>query len=157
MNIVSSQPKVNARIGLIIASILYLFIAIIGTLIAVRENLPSRTFIPAFITGKPALQDFLTGNGTALSPPLYLCLVAILLVVIACLPNRSAIVGIVGLTILGTIFLFGILVEKLTYQVLNPATFDFSLALVELLAIVLPLLMIVFGAMEIAHRRSSGS
>src|SRR5690348_458399 len=150
MNIARTQPKVNTRISLIIASILYLFIAVIGTLIAIRENLPSRTFIPAFITGKPALQDFLTGNGTALSPPLYLFLVEVLLVVLACLSNWLAMVGIVGLTILGTIYLFGILIERLTYQVLNPATFDFLLALVELLAIFLPLLMIIFGGTEIA-------
>ena len=157
MNIVKTQPKVNTRISLIIASIVYLFLAVLGTLIAVRENLPSRTFIPVFITGKPALQDFLTGNGTALSPPLYLCLVEVLLVVLACLPNRSALVGVIGLTILGTIFLFGILIETLTYRVLNPATFDFSLAPVELLAIVLPLLMLVFGGMEMAHRKASSS
>jgi hypothetical protein len=155
MDIIRTQPKLNARISLIIASILYLFIAVIGTLIAVRENLPSRTFIPAFITGKPALEDFLTGNGTALSPPLYLCLIAVLLVVVACLSTRLAMVGIVGLTTLGTIFLFGILIERLTYRVLNPATFDFSLAPVEFLAIVLPLLMIVFGAMEIVRTRQA--
>ena len=157
MNIVRTQPKAIARISLIISSILYLFIAVVGTVIAARENLPSRTFIPAFITGKPALEDFLTGNGTALSPPLYLCLVAVLLVILACMSNRLALVGIGGLTLLGVIFLFGIFVERLTYQVLNPATFDFSIAPVELLAIVLPLLMIVFGGMEIAHRRSSRS
>jgi len=153
MNTVRTQPKVNARISLIITSILYLFIAVIGTLIAVRENLPSRTFIPAFITGKPGLEDFLTGNGTALSPPLYLCLVAVLLLVMARLPNRLAMVGTVGLTILGTIFLFGIFIERLTYRVLNPATFDISLAPVELFAIVLPLLMIIFGVMEIARNQ----
>ena len=157
MNIVRTQPKLNARISLIIASILYLFIAVVGTLIATRENLPSQTFIPAFITGKPALEDFLTGNGTALSPPLYLCLIEVLLLVVACLPNRLALVGIVGLTILGTIFLFGILIERLTYRVLNPATFDFSIASIELLAIILPLLMVVFGGMEIARRRSGRS
>ena len=157
MNIVRTQPKSNARISLIIASILYLLIAVAGTLIAIRENLPSRTFIPAFITGKPALADFLTGNGTALSPPLYLCLVEAVLVVLACLPNRSAMVGIVGLTILGTIYLFGILIERLTYRVLNPATFDFSLVLVELFAIILPLLMIIFGGMEMARLSASSS
>ena len=157
MNIVSTQSKLNARNALIITSILYLFIAGIGTVIAARENLPSQTFIPAFITGEPALEDFLTGSGTALSPPLYLCLISILLLVVACLSNRFAVIGIVGLTILGAIFLFGIFVERLTYRVLNPATFDFSLAPVELLAIVLPLLMVVFGAMEIARRRASRS
>jgi len=132
---------------------LYLFIAAIGTLIAIKENLPSVTFIPAFITGKQALEDFLTGNGTALSPPLYLCIPTVLLLILACLHNRLAMIGIVGLTILGAIFLLGIFAEKLTYRVLNPATFDFHLASVELLAIVLPLLMIVFGGMEIAHWR----
>lgn len=157
MNIVRTQAKLNARYGLIITSILYMLIAGIGTMIAIRENLPSQTFLPAFITGKPALEDFLTGNGTALSPPFYLYLIAILLLIMACLPNRFAVVGIVGLTILGAIFLFGILIERLTYRVLNPATFDFSLAPVELLAIVLPLLMIIFGGMEIARRRSSRS
>jgi len=155
MNAISTRPKLNTRISLIITSILYLFITGIGTLIAIRENLPSVTFIPAFVTGKPALEDFLTGNGTALSPPLYLCLVAILLLILACLPNQLAIVGIVGLTILGAIFLFGIFIERLTYRVLNPATFDFSLAPVEFLAIVLPLLMIVFGTMEIACTRQA--
>ena len=157
MNIIKTQPKLNTRISLIITSILYLLIAAIGTLFAIRENLPSETFIPAFITGKPALEDFLTGNGTGLSPPLYLYLVAILLLIVACLSNRFAVVGIVGLTILGAIFLFGIFIERLTYHVLNPATFDFSLAPVELLAIVLPLLMIIFGGIEIVHRRASRS
>ncbi len=61
MNIVRTKSKLNARNGLIISSILYMFIASIGTWIAVRDNLPSQTFIPAFITGKPALEDFLTG------------------------------------------------------------------------------------------------
>ena len=157
MNAISSRPKLNARISLIISSILYLFIGGVGTLIAIRENLPSETFIPALITGKPALEDFLTGNGTALSPPLYLYIIAILLLILACLPNRLAVVGIAGLTILGAIFLLGILAERLTYRVLNPATFDFSLALVELLAIILPLLMVIFGVLEIARRRSSSS
>ncbi|HEY6539698.1 MAG TPA: hypothetical protein VIZ18_02130, partial [Ktedonobacteraceae bacterium] len=77
MNTIRTQSKLNPRNSLIITSILYLFIASIGTLIATRETLPSMTFIPAFITGKPALEDFLTGNGTALSPPLYLCLATI--------------------------------------------------------------------------------
>src|SRR6202171_3349439 len=157
MNTIRSQPKLNAQRSLIFVSTLYLFIAALGTLIAVRENLPSVTFIPAFITGKPALEDFLTGNGTALSPPLYLCIAAILLLILACLSGWPGRVGIAGLTMLGIIFLSGIFVEKLTYRVLNPATFDFHLAIVELFAIVLPLLMIFFGGMEIAHKRSGSS
>ena len=157
MKTINTQPKLNARSSLIITSILYLFIATIGTLIAVRENLPSATFITFLTTGKPALDDFLTGNGTAFSPPLYLCIAAILLLVLACLPKRLGIVGTAGLTMLGMTFLSGIFVEKFTYRVLNPATFDFHLAIVELPSIVLPLLMIVFGGIEIAHKRSGSS
>jgi hypothetical protein len=157
MNIIGIQPKLNARNGIIITSILYLIYAASSTLIAVSENLPSATFITFLTTGKPALEDFLTGNGTALSPPLYLCIAAILLLILACLSKRLGIVGIAGLTILGMIFLSGIFVERLTYRVLNPATFDFHLALVELAAIVLPLLMIIFGGMEIAHKRTRSS
>src|ERR1700730_2915121 len=99
MKTINTQPKLNARSSLIITSILYLFIATIGTLIAVRENLPSVTFITFLTTGKPALDDFLTGNGTALSPPLYLCIVLVLLLILACLSHRFAMVVIVGVTL----------------------------------------------------------
>jgi hypothetical protein len=156
MNAMGTQSKLNARRSLIFASVLYLFNAALGTMIAVRENLPS-ILITNFSTGKPALEDFLTGNGTALSPPLYLYLVTILFLVLACLPKRLGIVGAVGLTISGMIFLLGEFAEKLTYRVFNPVSFDLSLALVELAAMVLPLLMIVFGMLEIAHKRSGSS
>src|SRR5712691_10334250 len=148
-----SQPKLNARMALIITSILSLVNASIGTVIAVKENLPSVT--PVFTTGKPALEDFLTGNGTALSPPLYLYLVAVLFLILACLPKGLGTVGVAGLTILGMIFLLGEFAEKLTYRVFNPASFDLSLALVELASIVLPLLMITFGGLEMARRRQT--
>jgi hypothetical protein len=154
----TSRPKSKLTIqrSLIVASILYLLTAFIGTLVAARENLPSATFITFFATGKPALDDFLTGNGTALSPPLYLCLVAVLLLILACLRSWPGRVGVVGLTIAGLIFLLGIFAERLTYRVLNPVTFDLHLALIELAAIVLPLLMIVFGGLEImSYRRQA--
>jgi hypothetical protein len=66
MNTSRPQTKLNAKMGLIVTSILYLVNAGVGTAPAVKENLPSVTFITS---GKPALEDFLTGNGTALSPP----------------------------------------------------------------------------------------
>jgi hypothetical protein len=157
MNAIRSQPRLNARSSLIVTSILYLTYTAISTLIAVRENLPSVTFITTFTTGKPALEDFLTGNGTALSPPLYLCITLVLLLILACLPERLGIVGAIGLNCLGMIFLLGMLVERLTYRVLNPTSFDVSLAPVVLIAIVLPLLMIIFGGMETARRGSSRS
>ncbi len=151
MNAIRTQSRLNARSSLIITSMLYLIYTAVSTLIAVRENLPSLTFITILTTGKPALEDFLTGNGTALSPPLYLCTALILLLVLACLPNRLGVIGTIGLTFLGMIFLLGMFVERLTYRVLNPATFDLHLALVEIAAIVLPLLMIFFGGKALAR------
>jgi hypothetical protein len=68
MNTSRQIPKLNAKTGLIVTSILYLVNIGVGTAIAVNENLPSETFMTS---GKPALEDFLAGNGTALSPPLY--------------------------------------------------------------------------------------
>jgi hypothetical protein len=155
MNIVTAQPKLNARRLLFIASILYLLNAGIGTIVAVQENLPSVTFATSFISGKTAWEDFIGGNGTALSPPLYLCIVMVLLLILAFLPKWLGTVGIVGLTILGVLFLLGELAETVTYQALNPATFNLPVALVKLIAIVLVLLIIALGGLEIVHRRQA--
>src|SRR5690348_6005141 len=114
-----SKRKLNAQRRLILASILYLVNAAIGTLLAVQGNLPSEFFGK---DGKPALEDFLIGNGTALSPPLYLCIVAILLIVLAFQSRRLGTFGTVGLPILGVGFLMGALGEPITYMVLNPIT-----------------------------------
>ena len=153
MHMSRSQPKLNAKMGLIVTSILSLVNAGIGTVIAVKENLPSVT--PVFTTGKPALEDFLTGNGTALSPPLYLCIITLLLILLAFQPKGPGMVGIVGLTILGVIFLLGEFVETNTYRVLNPVTFNLPVALVVLTEIILALLMMAFGVITIIQERQA--
>jgi hypothetical protein len=153
MHMSRSLPKLNAKIGLIVTSILSLVNASVGTVIAVKENLPSVT--PILTTGKPALEDFLTGNGTALSPPLYLCIITLLLILLAFLPKWPGMVGIVGLTILGGIFLLGEFVETNTYRVLNPVTFNLPVALEVLIEIVLALLMIAFGVVTIVQQRQT--
>jgi len=146
------KTKLNAKMGLVVTSILYLVNAGIGTVLAVKENLPSVTFITS---GKPALEDFLTGNGTALSPPLYLCLIVVVLLILAWQSKRLGMIGVVGLTMLGVLFVPAILVERLTFQLFHLLTVDLSVALVQLADIVLPLLMIAFGGAEILHRRQA--
>ena len=148
-----SQPKLNAKMGLIIIAILSLANAAIGTTIAVKENLPSVT--PILTTGKPALEDFLTGNGTALSPPLYLCIITLLLIILAFQPKLPGKIGVVGLTILGCIFLLGEFIETNTYRVLNPVTFNLPVALDVLMEIILALLMITFGIITIMQQRQA--
>jgi hypothetical protein len=146
-----SQQKLNAKMGLIVTSILSLVNAVVGTVIAVQHNLPSVT--PILTTGKPALEDFLTGNGTALSPPLYLCIITLLLILLAFQTKWPGMVGVVGLTILGMIFLLGEFIETNTYRVLNPVTFNLPVALDVLTAIILALLMITFGVITIIQER----
>jgi len=148
-----SQAKLNTRMGLIIIAILSLVNAAIGTTLAVKENLPSVT--PILTTGKPALEDFLTGNGTALSPPLYLCIITLLLIILAFQPKLPGKIGVVGLTILGCIFMLGEFIETNTYRVLNPVTFNVPVALDVLMEIILALLMITFGIITIMHERQA--
>jgi hypothetical protein len=147
------EAKLNAKKGLIIVSILSLVNAAIGTTIAVMQNLPSVT--PILTTGKPALEDFLTGNGTALSPPLYLCIITLVLIILAFQTELPGRIGVYGLTILGGIFLLGELVEKNTYNVLNPLTFNIPIALDVLVEIIIAILMITFGLMTIIQQRHS--
>jgi hypothetical protein len=148
-----SQPKLNAKMGLIIISILSLVNAVVGTVVAVKQNLPRVT--PILTTGKPALEDFLTGNGTALSPPLYLCIITLLLIILAFQPKLPGKIGVVGLTILGFIFLLGELVERNTYRVLNPVTFNWPVALDVVAEIILALLMITFGIITFMQERQA--
>src|SRR2546421_11560764 len=129
MHMSRPKTKLNAKMGLVVTSILYLVNAGVGTVLAVKENLPSVTFMT---TGKPALEDFLTGNGTALSPPLYLCIIALLLILLALQSKRPGMGGVVGLTILGAVFLLGEFAETTTYRVRNPVTLHLSVALVTL-------------------------
>jgi hypothetical protein len=147
------QPKLNTKMGLISIAILSLVNAAIGTTLAVKENLPSLT--PILTTGKPALEDFLTGNGTALSPPLYLCIITLLLIILAFQPKLPGKIGVVGLTILGFIFLLGEFIETNTYRVLNPVTFNMPVAFDALIEIILALLMITFGIITIMHERQA--
>jgi len=144
------NPKLNARKALILVSILYLLNATIGTLLAVQANLPAEFFGK---DGKPALEDFLVGNGTALSAPLYFCIILVIFIILAFQPHRLGTLGSLGLTILGICFIIGALGEPITYKVLNPATFDLLKALVVVIEIVLPLLMVTFGTIELVNRK----
>jgi hypothetical protein len=55
---------------LITSSVLYMIIAVPGAVLAVLENRPSDS--SGVSTGLPVRQDFLYGNGTAMSPALYM-------------------------------------------------------------------------------------
>ncbi len=137
--------------GLIVSSILYLVNAGVGAKIALSENLPGE--FAGKRSGKSARDDFVTGFGTALSSSLIMLVVQALFIMLALRPGRSGTLGVGGLTVNGVLFTVGMLGEPITYKVFNPRAFDLPKAMVVSGNIVLPLLMLVFGLMELTARR----
>ncbi len=136
---------------LIAVSILYLFNAGVGAKIAVSEDLPGE--FAGKRSGKSARNDFVTGFGTALSPSLSMLVAQALFIALVCQSRRLGSLGVGGLTINGFLFTVGMLGEPIAYKVFNPRAFDLPKAIVVAGNIVLPLCMLVFGAMELAARR----
>jgi hypothetical protein len=136
---------------LITSSILYMVFALIGAVIAIMENRPAEA--GGFSTGLPVLRDFLYGNGTAMSPPLYMLIALALFTVLAPRRDRWGAVGVGGLTIAGLLFGVGALVEPILLEIFNPLTFDLFKAVIEAGLIIIPFLMMIFGIREWARRR----
>jgi hypothetical protein len=136
---------------LIISSILYMVIASLGAIVAITENRPAAA--GGFRTGLPVVQDFLYGNGTAMSPPLYMLVAQAIFTVLALWRNRWGVLGVSGLTIAGLLFCIGALVEPILLEIFNPVTFDLFKALIEAGLIILPFLMMIFGIREWSRRR----
>ena len=136
---------------LITSSVLYMIIASIGAVIAIRENRPADP--GGWSTGLPAAQDFLYGNGTALSPPLYMLIALVIFTILAPRHDRWGIFGVGGMTIFGLFFCIGALLEPILLEIFNPVTFDLSNAVIEAGLIIVPLVMMVFGFREWMRRR----
>ncbi|RPJ24182.1 MAG: hypothetical protein EHM33_18685 [Chloroflexi bacterium] len=136
---------------LITSSILYMVFALIGAVIAIMENRPAEA--GGFSTGLPVLQDFLYGNGTAMSPPLYMLIAQAVLTVLAPRRDRWGAAGVGGLTIAGLLFCIGALVEPILLEIFNPLTFDLFKAVIEAGLIIVPFVMMVFGIREWTRRR----
>jgi hypothetical protein len=142
-------PKTLKR--LITSSVLYMLIAVMGAAIAIIENRPANA--GGFSTGLPVLRDFLYGNGTAMSPPLYMLAAQAIFTVLAPRRDRWGAVGVGGLTIAGLLYCVGALVEPILFEIFNPAAFDLFKALLEMALIIVPFVMMVFGIREWAGRR----
>ena len=145
----SALPSTLKR--LITSSVLYMVVASIGTIIAIVENRPAE--FASFSTGLPVAQDFLYGNGTAMSPPLYMLIALGILTVLAPRRDRWGGVGAVGLVIFGLFTVIGALGEPILLEILNPVTFDLTKAVIEAGLIIVPLAMMVFGIREWTRRR----
>lgn len=101
-------------------TVLYLLNAVVGTALAIRDDLPGR---PAGVrTGLGPSRDVLFGLGTALSPPLVLCLWQSVCAVLAGSSGQAGEVARRMLPWNGAGFALGMLVEPILLQTVRRPT-----------------------------------
>jgi uncharacterized membrane protein YeaQ/YmgE (transglycosylase-associated protein family) len=151
------STKANAPIKLkrlVQSSILYLIWASIGAVVAIVLNRPAQ--FGGSTSGLPVVQDFIYGTGTALSPPLLWWMVpqALLTWLAWNQMNRRSTWGVIGLTIFGAFVFTGALGEPITYELLNPITFNPLVAVIQAGMVIIPFVMMMFGIQEWRRMRS---
>ena len=138
---------------LIISSILYIVIALIAAAVAIAQNLPAQPLGESSGTGRPVLQDFLYGGGTAMSPGLIWLAAQATLTFLASRKGLLGTIGVAGLTLFGLLSGIFSLTEPIVRRIFHPATFDPLKAVIETGVIVVPFVMMVFGILELIRRR----
>ena len=151
------STKANTPIKLkrlVQCSILYLAWSSAGAVVAIVSDRPAE--FGGSTSGLPVVQDFIYGMGTALGPPLLWWMVpqALLTWLAWNQMNRRSTWGVIALTLFGAATFIGALGEPITYELLNPATFNPLLAVIQAGLIIIPLVMMVFGIQEWRRRRS---
>lgn len=138
---------------LVTSSFLYIVIALIAASIAINENLPAQPMGEGSGSGKPVLQDFLYGSGTAMSPGLPWLIAQALLTVLVFRKSWWGMFGVVGLIIFGLLSGVFSLTEPIVREIYGPAVFDPLKAVIEAGIIIFPFVMMVFGISEWRRRR----
>lgn len=146
----SPTPRTLKR--LVSSSVLYIVLALIATGFAVIEN--RTTEFGGSTSGLSALQSFLYGQGTAMSPPLYWLVAQVGLTAMALRRNRWGSVGVIGLAVFGLFFLIGAIGEPILLESFNPATFDMLNAVILAGLVIVPFIMMVFAILEWSRRRT---
>ena len=150
----SGTPATTRR--LTIASLAYIALSLIGAVIAITQNLPAEPMGEGSGTGRPVLQEFLVGNGTAMSPGLpWLAFQAVLTLLI----RRQDLWGRISVVLLGfAALLTGIFAttEPIFRRTFSAATFDPAKALVEAGMVVIPLAIVLLAVIDF-RRRLRGS
>jgi len=131
-------------------SVTYIVWATVAGMIAVAQNRPAG--FAGQSTGLSAMNDFLFGIGTALSPPIWWIAAQALLTRWAPRRDRFGRIGIYGLIVFGVLECVGALGEPITYTIFAPGTRDLFLAVIQLGMIGLPAMMAAAGVR--ALRRS---
>lgn len=135
---------------LLISSILYIMISIVATAIAISENRPAE--FGGTSTNLTVVQDFLYGQGTAMSPPLYWLVIQAILTIIAPRRNFWGVIGVAGLALFGFLSGIGALGEPIIKEIFSLETFNLLKAIVQVGMIVVPFLFMTFAIMELRRR-----
>jgi magnesium-transporting ATPase (P-type) len=138
---------------LIISSVAYIIISLIAAAVAIQANLPAQPMGEGSGSGKPVIEDFLFGGGTAMSPGLPWLITQAILTVLAYKKNWWGTFGIAGLVIFGLLSGIFSLTEPNVQKIFSPAAFDAIKAVLQAGVIVLPFVMMVFGILEWRRRR----
>jgi len=136
---------------LIACSVLYVVWASIAAVVAIAENRAGE--FAGFSTGLPALQNFLYGMGTGMSPPLLHLIVQVVFTILAPRRDQWGGVGVVGLAFFGLLTVIGAIFEPINLELLNPVTFNLLRAVIQSGMIIIPFAMMVFGILEWSRRR----
>ena len=147
----SQTPNTLKR--LIASSLIYMVLAVIAGTIAVSHNFSAQPLGEGSGTGRPVLQEFLFGNGTAMSPGLPWLAMQAVLTLVASRKGRWSVVGVIGLAIFGLLSGVFATTEPMALQIFTPGTFEPLLALIEAGVILTPFAMLAFAILEWIRRR----
>jgi len=137
----------NARI-LELSSLSYLVSASVGFVLASTVYLPA-DFL-GYLNGQDVIRDFLTFKGTALSPPLVLLVLQLILTSWVADDGRWGRIGTVGLTILGVFYAITQLGEPVILRALKFT--NWGISMVFLFNLLFAVLMAIFGWCEWQRR-----
>lgn len=135
---------------LLTSSGLYLATAAVGTALAIRKYLPARAL--GITWGTAPAADFVRGNGTGLSAPLYMLVLLALTTLGALRDDIWGSRALRFLTVQGAVFIAGQLSEPITWRALRKDEGDAPTAVVTLLNTALPAVIVVAARRELAQR-----
>lgn len=150
----SGTPAALRR--LLTTSFIYIVLSIVAGGIAISRNFPAQPLGEGSGNGRPVLQEFLIGNGTAMSAGLPWLAVQLLL---TALTTRRDGWGSIAVALLGFhALLSGVFAttEPMFEKIFSPAEFEPLLAFVEVLMVLVPILLLAFAVLELLRSRRPG-
>ncbi len=150
-NLKSKIQNPKSPKGLVATSLLYLLSASTGARIAIDEDIRGQFL--GRCSEKMPQEDFVRGMGTALSPGVKMLVAQAAATTLAGRRGFLGRVGVFALTLLGAGATVGMLGEAVTYQALNPRTFDPPVATIVVANVALPAMMVILGGRELAGKR----